>query len=153
MSNLMAIINLNGEIEKTDAICVHGELERGIPESCNEAIKCVKYIDNKISKRYDEKVSEVLQYFNKIFTANLKNYIDKGNISKEKLIEKMKSIGIENIYYSAFNKRHPRKPHLPYSLHTFNDTNSNAMQKQKVETSETVDMKPNDTSRITKKDN
>lgn len=153
MSNLMAIINLNGEIEKTDAICVHGELERGIPESCNEAIKCVKYIDNKISKRYDEKVSEVLQYFNKIFTANLKNYIDKGNISKEKLIEKMKSIGIENIYYSALNKGDARKLVLAYCFPPFNDTSGNVMAKRIFETGDIVDVISNDMSRIRKKDN
>lgn len=153
MSNLMAIINLNGEIEKTDAICVHGELERGIPESCNEVIKCVKYIDNKISKRYDEKVSEVLQYFNKIFTANLKNYIDKGDISKEKLIEEMKSIGIENIYYSALNKGDARKLVLAYCFPPFNDTSGNVMAKRIFETGDIVDVISNDMSRIRKKDN
>ncbi|CAM4332473.1 hypothetical protein [Jeotgalicoccus halotolerans] len=153
MSNLMAIINLNGEIEKTDTICVYGELERGIPKSCNEAIKCVKYIDNKISKRYDEKVSEVLQYFNKIFTANLKNYIDKGNISKEKLIEEMKSIGIKNIYYSALNKGDARKLVLAYCFPPFNDTSGNVMAKRIFETGDIVDVISNDMSRIRKKDN
>src|SRR5699024_8231299 len=103
--------------------------------------------------RYDEKVSEVLQYFNKIFTANLKNYIDKGNISKEKLIEEMKSIGIENIYYSALNKGDARKLVLAYCFPPFNDTSGNVMAKRIFETGDIVDVISNDMSRIRKKDN
>lgn len=153
MSNLMAIINLNGEIERSDGICVNGELERGIPESCHDTLICVKYIDDKVSKRYDAEVSEVLQYFNKVLTAKLKNHIDKGHISKNELISEMKSIGIENIYYSALNKGDARKLVLAYCFPPFNDTSGNVMAKRIFEAGEIVDVISNDMSRIRNKDN
>ena len=153
MSNLMAIVNLNGEIVKTDGICVNGELKRGIPENYKDTLACIKYIDSKITKRFDEDVSEILKYFNKIFTANLKNHIDKGNISKENLIEEMKSVGIENIYYSALNKGDARKLVLAYCFPPFNDTSGNVMAKRIFESGDIVDVISNDMSRIRKKDN
>lgn len=153
MSNLMAIVNLNGEIEKADDICVNGRLGRGIPESCRETLMCVKYIDSKISKRYDDEVSEVLQYFNKVFTAKLKNHIDKGQTSKDILIKEMKAVGIENIYYSALNKGDARKLVLAYCFPPFNDTSGNVMAKRIFEAGDIVDVISNDMSRIRNKDN
>lgn len=152
MSNLMAIVNLNGDIEKSEGICVNGELERGIPESCQDTLMCVKYIDDKISKRYDTKVSEVLEYFNKVFTAKLKNHIDQGHVSKKELISDMKSIGIENIYYSALNKGDAHKLVLAYCFPPFNDTSGNVMAKRIFEANEIVDVISNDMSRIRNKD-
>ena len=140
MSNLMAIVNLNGEIVKADGICVHGEMNRGIPESCKDTVLCIKYIDSKIAKRFDDDVSEVLQYFNKVFTANLKNHIDKGNISRESLVEEMKSVGIENIYYSALNKGDAKKLVLAYCFPPFNDTSGNVMAKRIFESGDIVDV-------------
>lgn len=153
MSNLMAMVNLNGEIVKADGICVNGELKRGIPENYKETLMCIKYIDSKIVKRFDEDVSAVLQYFNKIFTANLKNHIDKGQVSKKNLIAEMEAIGIKNIYYSALNKGDARKLVLAYCFPPFNDTSGNVMAKRIFEAGDIVDVISNDMSRIRKKDN
>lgn len=153
MSNLMAIVNLNGEVVTAEEICVHGETERGIPENYKETLMCIKYIDSKITKRFDDAVSEVLQYFNKVFTANLKNYIDKGIITRDDLIMEMESLGIENIYYSALNKGDARKLVLAYCFPPFNDTSGNVMAKRIFEAGDIVDVISNDMSRIRKKDN
>ncbi|SDJ69465.1 hypothetical protein SAMN05216187_10224 [Jeotgalicoccus aerolatus] len=153
MSNLMAVVNLTGEIIINEDICVSGELDRWVPAGYKEILMCLKYIDHKISKRYDEKVSDVLQYFNKIFTSNLKNYIDKGLISKKTLINEMKSIGIKNIYYSALNKGDAKKLVLAYCFPPFNDTSGNVMAKRIFESGDVVDVVSNDMSRIRNKDN
>ncbi|CDZ99232.1 hypothetical protein BN1048_00359 [Jeotgalicoccus saudimassiliensis] len=153
MSNLMAIVNLNGEVVTAEEICVHGATERGIPENYKETLMCIKYIDSKITKRFDDAVSEVLQYFNKVFTANLKNYIDKGIITRDDLIMEMESLGIENIYYSALNKGDARKLVLAYCFPPFNDTSGNVMAKRIFEAGDIVDVISNDMSRIRKKDN
>lgn len=153
MSNLMAILNLNGDLKINRDIVVNGELNRGIHSNYKDILMCVKYIDTRISKRYDEEVSDVLQYFNKVFTANLKNHIDQGHITKEVLIMEMKSIGIDNIYYSTLNKGDARKLVLAYCFPPFNDTSGNVMAKRIFESGDIVDVISNDMSRIRNKDN
>ena len=148
MSNLMAVTNLDGHVKIGRPLTVCGQLDRGLPTTLNEVLNIIKYIDEKISKRYDQKVTEVLQYFNKLFTSQLKTFIDQGQISKEELIDLMKTYGVNNIYYSSLNKGDARKLVLAYCFPPFNDTSGNVMAKRIFESGQVVDVISNDMSRI-----
>lgn len=153
MSNLMSILNFEGEIKLFKNIIVDGAIERGMTSNYNEILSRLKYIDNRITKRFDERISSILFYFNKMFTSQLKNLIDRGNISKSEVINRMKNLGIENVYHSVLNKGEARKLVLAYCFPPFNDTSGNVMAKRIFESGSIVDVISNDMSKIRNKDN
>ena len=152
MTNLLALVNLNGQVEKSEMLTVSGELPRGIAEDLNGIISMIKYVDRQLQRRFDDDVSSVLNHFNKLFTAHLRNYIDKGVITKDVLVEKMKTYGIKNIYHAALNKGDAKKLVLAYCFPPFNDTSGNVMAKRIYEDEQVVDVISNDMSRIRNKD-
>lgn len=152
LSNLMAISNLNGQVKLGDSLTVSGQLVSGMPTTVDEILNVIKYIDEKISKRYDQGVIEILQHYNKLFTSQLKTFIEKKNVPKSDLITMMKSYGIKNIYYTSLNKGDARKLVLAYCFPPFNDTSGNVMAKRIFEEGDIVDVISNDMSRIRNKD-
>ena len=152
MTNLLALVNLNGHVRRSDSLKVSGKLSRGLTNDLDGIINLIKYVDNILQKRFDDEVAGVLNHFNKMFTSHLRNYIDKGLISKDELIEKLQSYGIKSIYYASLNKGDAKKLVLAYCFPPFNDTSGNVMAKRIFEDKQVVDVISNDMSRIRKKD-
>ncbi len=152
LQQLLGIASVRGELKKTASVTIHGELERGFPESDEALLTVIKQLDDEMKKRYDAHITGMLEHFNKQFTVPLKNRVDRGDIDKEALIADMKARGIKNIYYKALNKGDAKKLVLAYCFPPYNDTSGNVMAKRIHEAGDIVDIISNNMDRIRSRD-
>ncbi|SFK81278.1 hypothetical protein [Salinicoccus halodurans] len=152
LQQLLAIASLRGELKKSESVTVCKELDRGFPESAEELLIMISRIDAQLQKRYDSRLTDMLNHFNKQLTVPLKNKLDRGELEKETLISDMKKLGIKNIFYKALNKGDAKKLVLAYCFPPYNDTSGNVMAKRIHESGEIVDIISNNMDRIRTKD-
>src|SRR5699024_9217598 len=152
LQQILAASTSRGRLGQTESVRIHGEPDRGFPDTVEALLTAISHIDSALQKRYDTGATALLERFNEQFTVPLKNMLDRGEIGKDALIAQMKRLGIKNIHYKTLNKGDAKKLVLAYCFPPYNDTSGNVMAKRIHESGEIVDIISNNMDRIRSRD-
>ncbi|HIW12467.1 MAG TPA: hypothetical protein H9891_04830 [Candidatus Salinicoccus stercoripullorum] len=152
LQQILAVSTSRGRLGQTESVRIHGEPDRGFPDTVEALLTVISHIDSALQKRYDTGATALLEHFNEQFTVPLKNMLDRGEIGKDALIAQMKRLGIKNIHYKTLNKGDAKKLVLAYCFPPYNDTSGNVMAKRIHESGEIVDIISNNMDRIRSRD-